>query len=97
MPITPRTLPTLAALLAAAAMAAPASAAKPPPPVPFGPVEIVPGITEQQIVQPGPEVIHVVRITPGPLISTSPVLPGGSVSTPGTLSAAMSARLDAGA
>jgi hypothetical protein len=96
MPITPRTIHALAALLAAAALAAPASAAKAPPPVPFGPVEIVPGITEQQIVQPGPEVIHVVRITPGPLISIGPALTGGGVSATGLLSNAMKVRLDSG-
>jgi phosphodiester glycosidase len=97
MPITPRTLPILVALLAAAVLAAPASPATPPPPVPFGPVEIVPGITEEQIVQPGPQVIHVVRITPGPLIAVGPMLTGGGVSGVGLLSAAMAARLEGGA
>jgi len=96
MSITPRTIPALAALLAAAALAAPASAAKAPPPAPFGPVEIVPGITEQQIVQPGPEVIHVLRITPGPNISIGPALTGGGVSATGLLSNAVKVRLDSG-
>jgi hypothetical protein len=98
MPITPRIPSALAALLAAAALAAPASAAKvPPPPEPFGPVEIVPGITEQRIVAAGPQVVHVVRVKPGPLISIAPALTGGTVAATGTLTAAMRAGLAAGA
>ncbi len=58
--------------------------------------EVVPGVTYERLARPG-QVIHVVRVVPGPRISIRPVLTGGSPSQRGRLTNAMRARLGDGA
>ena len=58
--------------------------------------QVVPGITYERVARPG-QVIHVVRVVQGPLVSIHPVLTGGSPSQRGRLTDAMRARLGDGA
>jgi phosphodiester glycosidase len=92
-------LVALAGLLAAAvpAAAAPPLVSTVAPPAKPGPVEVVPGMAYQRLVEPGPQVLHVIRVRLGPLMGLQPVLTGGSLTARGTLTSAMRARLDGGA
>ena len=56
----------------------------------------MPGITYERVARPG-QVIHVVRVVQGSLISIHPILTGGSPSQRGRLTSAMRARLGSGA
>jgi hypothetical protein len=58
--------------------------------------EVVPGVTYERLTPPG-QVVHVVRVVPGPRISIRPVMTGGSPSQRGPLTSAMRARLGDGA
>ncbi len=58
--------------------------------------QVVPGITYERLQQPG-QVIHVVRVTQGPLIDIKPVLTAGMPSRRAPLTRAMRARLGDGA
>ena len=60
------------------------------------PAEVVPGVTYERITTGG-KVIHVTRVTPGPLITVRPVMAGGSPTRRARLTDAMHARLGDGA
>jgi len=51
--------------------------------LPPGPVatEVVPGLTEQRLDLPGPQVVHVLRLRPGPLLGLAPALTTGTTSS----------------
>ena len=97
-----RTTPLIAGL-AAAALAAPglAAAAPPvtalPPPHPPATTEVAPGVSYQRVVEDDGAVVHVVRAGASPRVSLAPVLAGGSPIQRGSLTGAVSARLDTGA
>jgi hypothetical protein len=80
----------LLALSAAALAAAPAAASA-------APEVIVPGVSYERIVRPGPEVVHVIRARLSSLVTLQPVLTAGTPSKRGTLTGAIRARLDQGA
>lgn len=58
--------------------------------------QVVPGVTYERLQLSG-QVLHVVRVTPGPLIDVKPVLTGGAPSRRAPLTSAMRARLGDGA
>jgi phosphodiester glycosidase len=64
-----------------------------PPPVAQ---EVVPGLVEQRLELPGPQVVHVLRVRPGPLLSVAPALTAGATSAVGTLTGAVRAGLGSG-
>lgn len=88
--------------LAAAALAVPVHAVAAPPPVepllPPSPAveQVAPGIGYQRIVDPGPQVIHVIKAQPSGLVSLSPILTGGATSRRGNLADALAARSPSG-
>ena len=87
--------------IAGLAIAAPVAAAAPPAVEPLLPPEpavqqVAPGIGYQRIVDPGPQVIHVIRAQPSGLVTLSPVLAGGAASRRGGLAEALAARSAAG-
>lgn len=95
--------PPLIAGLAAAALAAPALAAAAPPVSALPPAkppaitEVAPGVSYQRVVEDDGAVVHVVRAAASPRVSLAPVLAGGSPIQRGSLTGAVSARLDTGA
>lgn len=95
--------PPLIAGLAAAALAAPgiATAAPPvtalPPANPPAITEVAPGVSYQRVAEDDGAVVHVVRAAASSRVSLSPVLAGGSPIQRGSLTGAVSARLDTGA
>jgi hypothetical protein len=60
------------------------------------PAEVVPGVTYERIATGG-KVIHVTRVSPGPLITVRPALTGGAPTRRARLTDAMHARLGDGA
>lgn len=60
------------------------------------PTEVVPGVTYERVEQAG-QVLHITRVTQGPLITVRPVLTAGVPTQRGTLTQAMGARLGDGA
>lgn len=60
-------------------------------------VELAPGIGYDRLEQPGPQVVHVLTIRPGPLVRLEAGLTAGTPARRGTLTGAMRVRLDAGA
>ena len=91
---------TAIALLAAAGLAAPgAGLAGPvsalPPANPPSVTEVAPGVSYQREIADG-SVVHVVRAAPSPRVSLAPVLAGGAPTTRGSLTGAVTARLDQG-
>lgn len=95
--------PPLIAGLAAVALAAPglATAAPPvtalPPADPPAITEVAPGVSYQRVEEDDGAVVHVVRAAASPRVSLAPVLAGGSPIQRGSLTGAVSARLDTGA
>jgi hypothetical protein len=58
--------------------------------------EVVPGLIQERLEMPGPQVVHVLRVRPGPLIGVAPALTAGSASALGTLTGAIRAGLAEG-
>lgn len=92
--------PAHLALVAAAVAAVPvavATAAVEPllPPAPRV-EQVAPGVGYQRLVDPGPQVIHVVRAQRSGLVSLSPILTGGATSRRGGLADALAARSPSG-
>lgn len=61
------------------------------------PVEIAPGVTLERLERPGPQVVHVMRVTQGPLTSVKPILTSGTPARRERLSTAIGALRPAGA
>lgn len=84
----------LAAVAAGGVAAGPVAAAAPVQALPAapsrGPSVVAPGVTYQRVVDGG-RVLHVVRTRPG-AAGLAPILPGGSVSSTGSLQSAVTAR-----
>ncbi len=59
--------------------------------------DVVPGITYERVVFPGPQVVNVVRVRQGPLIAIRPVLTSGAPTRRTRLTDAMRSRLGEGA
>ena len=92
-----RRLVLLLVVLAALPATAAAKVATLPPPVPAGPTEVVPGLTYQRLQQPGPQVVHVLRMQLGAAyLSLNPVLTAGTPAQRGSLTGYMRSTLDAG-
>lgn len=81
------TLTSLAALLALAAASTAVAA----------PVEVAPGVTLERLERPGPQVVHVMRVTQGPLTRVAPILTSGTPARRERLSTAIGALRPAGA
>ncbi len=60
-------------------------------------VELAPGISYDRIEQPGPQVVHVLAVRPGPLVRLGPALTAGSPAKRGTLTSLMQSLQGAGA
>jgi phosphodiester glycosidase len=58
--------------------------------------EVVPGLIQERLELPGPQVVHVLRVRPGPLIGVAPTLTAGSATALGTLTGAIRAGLAEG-
>lgn len=90
----PRTPPRHRSALTAAALACAAFGGSGLAQAQF--TEVVPGVTYERLQQPG-QVVHVVRVVQGPLISVRPVLTAGAPSRRAPLTRAMGDRLGEGA
>ncbi len=92
-----RRLALLLVVLAALPATAAAKVTTLPPPVPTGPTEVVPGLTYQRLQQPGPQVVHVLRMQQGAAyLSLNPVLTAGTPAQRGSLTGYVRSTLDAG-
>jgi Phosphodiester glycosidase len=92
-----RLVPLLAALAALPATAAAAKVSTLPPPAPTGPTQVVPGLSYQRLEQPGPQVVHVLRMQRGaPYLGLGPVLTAGTPAKRGSLTGFVRSTLDAG-
>ena len=60
------------------------------------PVELAPGISYDRQIRPGPQVVHVIRVRPGPFIRLEPILTSGTPAARAPLTAAVAARSDVG-
>lgn len=61
------------------------------------PVEVAPGVTLERLERPGPQVVHVMRVTQGPLTRVAPILTSGTPARRERLSTAIGALRPAGA
>lgn len=61
------------------------------------PVEVAPDVTLERLERPGPQVVHVMRVTQGPLTRVAPILTSGTPARRERLSTAIGALRPAGA
>jgi Phosphodiester glycosidase len=61
------------------------------------PVEVAPSVTLERLERPGPQVVHVMRVSQGPLTSVKPILTSGSPTRRERLSTAIGALRPIGA
>jgi Phosphodiester glycosidase len=61
------------------------------------PVEVAPGVTLDRLERPGPQVVHVMRVSQGPLTRVAPILTSGTPARRELLSNAITARRAEGA
>lgn len=79
---------------AGVATASPVVSLPPPAPAVW---QVTPGISVQRLVEPGPQVVHVLRAQRTGLVGVSPILVGGATSRRGGLADALAARSASGA
>jgi hypothetical protein len=61
------------------------------------PVEVAPGVTLEHLERPGPQIVHVMRVTQGPLTRVAPILTSGTPARRERLSTAIGALRPQGA